>query len=223
MKLHTGSSVGPITTQSRREWSRVWVVGAMAILIPMVAAQAATISTLSASYYTVSSADPDFGNQCCGTYTDLVKNTLGPDGLPVYNPATSDPFTIHDLNGAGEITWWGPAFNPNVTASGSGSISLPFNDTAMYPPSGQNPGGNDFSGFLAGVFTGSFALNAPQQVQFSLWADDDAFLYVDGTLVDSLGGVHADTQLPVTTPQTLATETMQSSCFMTTGIRARRP
>jgi hypothetical protein len=31
---------------------------------------------------------------------------LGPDGLPVYNPHTSDPFTIDNLNGSAEITWW---------------------------------------------------------------------------------------------------------------------
>ena len=50
MKLHAGSSVEPITRQLRRARSRVWVVGAMAILMPVVAAQAAPISTLSASY-----------------------------------------------------------------------------------------------------------------------------------------------------------------------------
>ncbi len=42
---------------------------------------------------------------------------------------------------------------------------------------------------------------------------DDAFLYVDGMLVDSLGGVHPDTQLPVTTPQTLATGNHRITLF----------
>ena len=205
MKFQVSSCRRSIASRLRGAWLCASAVCLTAILTPVVAVQAAPVSTLSASYYTVSSADPDFGNQCCGTFADLVKNTLGPDGLPVYNPATSDSFTIHDLNGSGEITWWDPTFNSNVTASGSGSISLPFNDGAMYPPTGQNPGGNDSNGYLAGVFTGAFSLNAPQQVQFGLGADDDAFLYVDGMLVDSLGGVHADTQLPITTPQTLAT------------------
>jgi hypothetical protein len=71
-----------------------------------------------------------------------VTSKLGPDGLAVYNIHTSDPFTIHNLNGAGEITWWSTS-NPYVTATGTGTITMPFSNNAMFPPKGQNPTGND--------------------------------------------------------------------------------
>jgi fibro-slime domain-containing protein len=68
----------------------------------------------------------------------------------------------------------------------------------MYPPNGS-PTGNDANGFLSAVFKGQFTLGTASNVQFSLGADDDAFFYVDGKLVNSIGGVHADTPAPVTT------------------------
>ncbi|MDQ2735302.1 MAG: PEP-CTERM sorting domain-containing protein [Pseudomonadota bacterium] len=36
-------------------------------------------------------------------------------------------------------------------------------------------------------------------MNFFLGADDDAFFYVDNTLVNSIGGIHGDTPAPLTT------------------------
>ena len=51
------------------------------------------------------SGDPDFNTIGCWTATfyDEVLSNLGPDGLPVYNTASTAP-KIHDVNHAGEIT-----------------------------------------------------------------------------------------------------------------------
>lgn len=158
-------------------------------------------NTLSATYYTVR-GDPAFATQCCGTYPDMVTGTLGPDGLPVLNTGASDipasfmTTLIADTNAFGELPWWTPG--PHVTASGSGTISLPFSSTSMFPPA-ATLGGNDANGFLSAMFTGQFTLATNSTVNFSLGADDDAFFYVDNTLVNSIGGVHADTPAPVTT------------------------
>ncbi|MDE2093481.1 MAG: PEP-CTERM sorting domain-containing protein [Burkholderiales bacterium] len=158
-------------------------------------------STLSATYYTVR-GDPAFGTQCCGTYPDMVTGTLGPDGLPVLNTGASDipasfmTTLIADTNAFGELPWWTPG--PHVTASGSGTISLPFSSISMFPPA-ATLGGNDANGFLSAMFTGQFTLATNSTVNFSLGADDDAFFYVDNMLVNSIGGVHADTPAPVTT------------------------
>jgi fibro-slime domain-containing protein len=152
--------------------------------------------TLTANYFKVASGDPDFQTQCCSTVSDLVLSSLGPDGLPVLNPATTNPFTINDLTGAGgnEINWWRAADHV-----ATGTVVVPIHDSHMFPPDGSDPSGNDSAGFLTAIFTGTLSLPTASTVTFHLGADDDAFLFVDGLLVDSLGGVHADVSLPVST------------------------
>ena len=118
---------------------------------------AAAQSTLSATYYQMAeNGDPDFNTEpCCNVYSNEVLPTLGPDGLPVLNPSynagSADP--VHDVNSSGEITWWSPAFNSNVTETGTGTITLPYANAAMFPPNAA--GGNDLSGFLTAVYTAS--------------------------------------------------------------------
>ena len=82
---------------------------------------AARASTLSATYFTISSSDPDFGSggvqTCCSVVSDNeVLSALGPNGLPLYNTTgysddhgsgTATPIT--DIDTKGEITWWSPA------------------------------------------------------------------------------------------------------------------
>ncbi len=45
----------------------------------------------------------------------------------------------------------------------------------------------------------AFTLATASTVNFFLGADDDAFFYVDNTLVNSIGGIHGDTPAPLTT------------------------
>src|SRR5687767_8836664 len=47
-------------------------------------ASAATIN-LTGTVRDIGVAHPDFENWCCGYEAGLVKNTLGPDGTPVYD------------------------------------------------------------------------------------------------------------------------------------------
>ena len=156
----------------------------------------ASAASLSASYFEVSTSDPDFGSQCCGTYYNMVQSTLGPDGLPVWNPSYGGP-AISDVNGSGEITWWSPALNSHVTSTGTGTISLPFASASMYPPNGT--GSNDANGFLAAVFTGSLVVPTTESVTFNLGSDDDSFLYLNGALQTGIGGVHQDSPAPTST------------------------
>ncbi len=170
----------------------------LAALLSLGAVKAANASpvngTLTATYWTVSYNDPDFGTQCCGTFYNFVTSKLGPDGLPVYNTASGDPYTIHDINKNGEITWWDPSEDPNVAFWKTSTITIPFASTSMYGPSG-----NDYNSFLVAKFTGTFTLPSASTVTFTLGSDDDSFFYVDGNLVDSLGGVHGDTAAPTNT------------------------
>ena len=147
-------------------------------------------SVLSATYYQVLDAagDPDFNS---GTFPVVANGSaLGPDGLPV-------GAGVYDLNGASEITWWSPAFNSNVTQTGTGTITLPYSGN-MYPP--NSTGGDDSTAFETAKFSGLFTLDGSGTVTFTLGSDDDTFLYVDGSLIGQNPGVHGVTTVVFTSP-----------------------
>lgn len=180
---------------------RAVVLGSAGAWFATGPASASTISLL-ATYYTVAGTyngsaggDPDFNTiGCCTqTYTDEVKPQLGALGLPVYNTASSAPF-IHDTTADGQITWWSPALNANVTQTGTAIVTTPYQNYSFFPPNGT--GSNDASGFQGATFQGSFTLAAPEMVSFSFGADDDAFLAVDGSIIAQEGGIHGVSAAP---------------------------
>lgn len=186
----------------------VLAAGASLTLLAAMPAAASTY-TFGIQYFTIAGTygsgggDPDFNTIGCCTpvYTDEVLSTLGPNGLPVYNTASSAPL-IHDVNSNGEITWWSPSFNSNVTATGSGTVTSPYQNYSLYPPNGG--GSNDANGFQGLIISGDFTLASDSQVTFTLGADDDAFLYVDNTIVTQEGGIHGVSAAPSSTPTLLA-------------------
>lgn len=150
------------------------------------AAQASPVpvtANLSAQYFEVLDAahDADFNS---GTFPTVADGSvLGPNGLPVGTG-------VNDLTAGGEITWWSPALNSNVKATGSGTIALPFSSN-MYPP--NSTGGDDETGFETAIFKGKFNLSGAEAVTFNLQSDDDSFIYVDGVLIGQNPGVHGVT------------------------------
>jgi hypothetical protein len=184
-----------------------------AIVLPALAEGAAATpvtvtATMGIQYFEVPLGTPDFyasGKGSIGVSNNYVTSTLGPDGLPVFNPSyTTASGTVHApssaslVAGTNEINWWSPQYNSNVKADGTGTIQLPFASTAMFPP----PATNDNTDFLTAIITGSFTLpvgtgpGGTTDVTFNLGADDVAFLYIDGSLVTALGGIHGDTAAP---------------------------
>ena len=172
-----------------------------------VAAFAAWTATASASpvpitytvdYFTVTpAATPagDFNTQCCYGPVSDVTNTLM-NGLPVWNGVGALKDTV---GGSGtNIEWWTPGtYNGDVVASnGTGTATNPYANGAFFPP--QGIGSSDLPSLQTAIFTGSFTLSTLSNVVFDLGADDDAYLYVDGNLVEALGGVHANDDLPTT-------------------------
>jgi len=73
-------------------------------------------------------------------------------------------------------------------ADGSGTLSLSSTPVNMFP-AGQSGDSPDEE---TAILTGSFTLATLEAVTFQVGADDDAFVYVDGSLVESLGGIHSD-------------------------------
>jgi fibro-slime domain-containing protein len=67
------------------------------------------------------------------------------------------------------------------------------------PPSGN--GSTDANVEETAILTGFFTVlpGNTDTVTFDVGADDTAFVYVDGNLVESLGGIHGDTVVPSNT------------------------
>lgn len=169
-------------------------------------------NALSITYYTIATADQDVNNLAGGSFNNEVQAQLGPNGLPVLNTAAygcvSDCFTAaplpRDVTADGELTWWSPALNSNVTQTGTGIVNLPFSvPSNFFPPSGT--GSSDARGFQSAVLSGILNVPSAETVSFSIGADDAAFAYLDGTVVCNLGGVHPMTPGTCVTPFSIGT------------------
>jgi fibro-slime domain-containing protein len=197
----------------RRMFAAVAV--ACAALVPLGSRAFATSLDMTATYYTVAGSynGPDTGdsdfqtNPCCigSPYTNEVTNTLGPDGLPVYNPGYNSPTganpgapTLYDVNGKGELTWWSPAQNSHVVYTGTGTVSIPYDNPNFYAPNGIGTNG-DGNGFQTAIFRGELVVPTTESVQFTFGADDDAFLALGNTVISQEGGIHGVDEAPVTT------------------------
>jgi fibro-slime domain-containing protein len=161
----------------------------------MVAAATAQASSLSVTYTTITTSDPDTGGAVTGVVTGLVKSTLGPDGLPV----ESNPGTFSDVNGSGELLWWTPHGGDVIagtTYSYPNPATLPISFDNFFP---NGPSGGDGSdvGYTSAILKGTFNTPAGGSVTFSLGSDDDTWVFLNGNLVVDNGGVHADAVAPV--------------------------
>jgi len=157
--------------------------------------------SLGISYFTISTSDPDPGTLGGGNCSDYVTSALGTDGLPVLNTPPFDTANCGNVPAdvsSGEITWWSPTSNTNVTPTGTGTVSLPYSNTNFYPPNGTGPCDGycveGYGGYQAAVLSGQ--LTVPEggaTVSFTVTADDMAFVYLDGVYVCGIGGVHPAT------------------------------
>jgi hypothetical protein len=180
---------------------------------------AAQTQTFNIQYFEAPTGVGDFynGDAPGGVSYNYVLPTLGPDGLPVFNPSFTGSGVLAPgsgyLNSSNEILYWTPGKN-GIIADGSGTITLSSTPVTMYPPGsagagtgGNNNGtGNDTTYEETAIITGEFTVPAggSDTVTFDVGADDMAFVYVfpvgnpgyANSLVLSLGGIHADTVVP---------------------------
>ncbi len=181
---------------------RLALAGVFFFASPFVRPASAGPITMSVDYYTVVNGDPDVEKTIDGPFNNEVQGSLGPNGLPVLNTSYGGN-TINDVNGSGELTYWSPGFNPNVTHTGSGTVSVPISDTNLFPPNGTGTldGGN---GFQSAWFHTGINVPVSETLNFTIGADDDAFVYLDGSVVCDIGGVHPNVQGSCTTPTVTA-------------------
>jgi fibro-slime domain-containing protein len=159
----------------------------------------AAAASLVGDYYIAPLSHPDFQNGIDGgIVAGLVQNTLGPNGLPVvsaYGAAYGGPSgPITDVNALGELMWWTPGGN-GIIYEKTQTDALPLMHTANFFPDGY-PGNSQ--GFRVAKWKGVFNLPSPGTATFTLGADDDAWLFVDGQLVVDNGGVKALNYAPTT-------------------------
>ncbi len=195
----------------------IWTAAIGAALLSQApAALASSISNFSVQYFGIANQQgqagnngsvpetPDFFDSLAGNAgptglsNNYVTSSLGANGLPVFNPS----YTIVSgqvaalssaslLGSTNQINWWDPASsggNAYSTAFGTGTVGLSSTATSMSVPGYSG----DSTYFAADILTGYFNIATAGNVQFSVGADDSAFVYVDGTLVDSIGGLNAN-------------------------------
>jgi len=184
---------------------RLALIAAAISLATMPAAMHA--DPLNVIYYTIATGDKDGGVGCCNSSTNEVLSTLGPNGLPLLNRDMTGAPVPTDLDAAGELTYWSPSLNTggtagasDVTQTGTGTATVPIVNNSFYPPNGTGSYDGGSAGFQAAYFYG--ILNAPtsEAITFNIGSDDEAFVYLDGTVVCDDGGVHGATSAPCTTP-----------------------
>jgi len=164
--------------------------------------------TFSIQYFEAKTGTPDFYNGGAvpiGVSNNYVTSTLGPDGMPVFNPSFTASGSVLApnsayINGSNELLYWTPGAGPagdTIKADGTGSIILGSTPVTMFPPGYSNDATYEETAILTGYFT--VLSGQTDTVTFNVGADDTAFVYVDGDLVESLGGIHADTPAPSNT------------------------
>jgi hypothetical protein len=157
-----------------------------ALILTAYAPAHATVLNGTITYYAVAEhGDPDFGNGafcCSGHYTDEVKSTLGPNGLPVYsgNGYGGGAPNLSDVNpGTQELTWW------SSVSTGSAAFSTPY-DQHLFTPNGAGTDNN--TSFQTAILTASLAGHTTYTFTYS--GDDDVILAVGNNVISQDGGVH---------------------------------
>jgi hypothetical protein len=175
-------------TLTSKSW-RSAALGA-ALVAATLAPQAAKALVLNAIYWEVADgSDPDFN--VFSTPTG-IGNLVG--GVPT---ATGG---IHDLTSLDQITWWRTSMNPNVIFTGTGTITTPYANFAMFPP--NSTGSSDADFFETAQFTGSIFTASPKTITVTVASDDDSLVYLNGVYIGGQPGVK-----PIGSPSILTATT----------------
>jgi fibro-slime domain-containing protein len=154
-------------------------------LVASTASPALAVSFLKGEYFILPAGHPDTSlvladGKIDGLLPGLVNglDCTGGTCLPTKSAAPNSLIPYTDVNGATQqVLWWS-------TSGASGKIAekTVLNDAAPFVTSNFFPDGqtDDAHGFRAVHWTGKFIAPLSGQANFTLRADDDAFLFVRG-------------------------------------------
>jgi len=167
-----------------------------AVALGMGATTTYAAGTVTATFNTITSSNPDTGGPITGVVLGTVKSTLGPNGFPV----ESTPGEFTDVNPiTGELLWWTPNgtwVTAGTTNWADGVYTLPFNVPSNFFANGGSNGGAN--GYISTELKATFDAPHGGSVTFTLGSDDDSFIFLNGNLVVDNGGIHAIATAPTT-------------------------
>jgi hypothetical protein len=118
--------------------------------------------------------------------TGNVQSQLGPNGLPVLSTAGVSLFgSSADMNATThELLWWSPGLDPYVSKD---SIPVQVDSMPMsfgYPNQWDVTGQTSDTSFYRSVhWQGTFNMASAGQISLNIGVDDDAWLFIDGTMI----------------------------------------
>jgi hypothetical protein len=161
-----------------------------AVAVPGNDAIADRASELTGIYTQVAVGDPDFGGGTNAPWilgTGLVESQLGPNGLPVLSASgIAQLGTSSDMDPVThELLWWSPGASPYVSLDSDPVQinSMPFSygyPNVNWYPTGQT---SDANFYRTVEWQGTFKTPKGGSISLDLSVDDDAWVFIDGTLV----------------------------------------
>jgi len=140
-------------------------------------------------YYTaVAAGDPDFYGGVNALSVSImgtgnVQSQLGPNGLPVLSATGVSLFgSSSDMNATThELLWWSPGLDPYVSKD---TVQIDSNPMSFgYPNPWYVTGQSSDTSYYRSVhWQGTFNMASAGQISLNMGVDDDAWLFIDGTL-----------------------------------------
>jgi PA14 domain-containing protein/PEP-CTERM motif-containing protein len=175
-----------------------------AMLLGALSTTGVRADALTGLYTQVALGDPDFGggSNAGGTLAPgMVQSQLGPDGLPVLSASGITRLgTSADMNPAThELLWWSAGADPYVSLDQNPVQIDPMPINYGYPnpwyPTGQT---GDQNFYRTVQWEGTFTMASAGSIALTLQVDDDAWVFIDGTLVtENHYGYSSNTSTPM--------------------------